>query len=100
MNRFAQIPGIPDGLPHGLTPILQAMKENIDALTGLSGIDKLAQAVKYGEVLTKDIVQQSVVAAGAAPTKAEFDLAVEDLQQLIQAHNYLASQLRGEKVGT
>lgn len=99
MNRFAQIPEIPDDLPQGLTTILQAMKQNLESLAGLRGVDKLSQAVKFGDVRVSDVAQQSMVAV-AAPTKAEFDKAVEDLESLARAHNYLAAQLRGEKVGT
>jgi hypothetical protein len=100
MSRFAQIPEIPSGLPHGLTPILQAMKQNLDSLAGLRGIDKLSQAVKFGDMRAADVEQQSAVAAGTPPTKAEFDKAVEDLENLTRAYNYLATQLRGEEVGT
>jgi hypothetical protein len=99
MSRFAQIPEIPSDLPQGLTTILQAIKQNLDSLAGLRGIDKLSQAVKFGDMQVSDVEQQSVVAV-AAPTKAEFDKAVEDLANLTKAYNYLAAQLRGEKVGT
>ena len=100
MRRFAQIPEIPDDLPQGLTTILQALKQNLDSLAGLRAIDKLSQAVKFGDVHVADVEQQSVAAAGSPPTKAEFDKAVEDLANLTKAYNYLATQLRGEEVGT
>jgi len=100
MNRFAQIPEIPDGLPAGLSPILQAIKQNLEALAGQSGLDKMAQAVKYGEVLVADIKLQAAAAAANPPTKTEFDKAVADLEELARLHNYLAAQLRGEEVGS
>lgn len=99
MSRFAPIPEIPAGLPGELLPILQAIKQNLDALTGQSGIDKVAQAVKYGDAQVADLAQQSAPSAGA-PTKTEFDAAVADIEAIIDAHNYLAAQLRGEEVGT
>ena len=100
MRRFAQVPEIPDDLPQGLTTILQAMKQNLESLAGLRGVDKLSQAVKFGDMKVSDVVQQSTVAAGSPPTKTEFDKAVEDIENLTKAHNYLAAQLRGEEVGT
>jgi hypothetical protein len=100
MSRFAQIPEIPDDLPQGLTTILQAMKQNLESLAGLRGVDRLSQAVKFGDMQVSDVAQQSTVAAGSPPTKAEFDKAVEDIENLTKTHNYLAAQLRGEKVGT
>jgi hypothetical protein len=68
MSRFAQIPDIPDGLPSGLSPILQALKQNLDSLAGLRGVDKLSQAVKYGEVQVADIAKAGSSAKTIATT--------------------------------
>lgn len=99
-DRFAPIGDIPADLPGGLTPILQAMKQNIEMLAGQTGVDKLSQAVTFGAVTVKDVTQDSTAAVGAAPTAAEFLKTVTDITQLTEAHNYLANQLRGEKAGS
>ena len=99
-GRFTSIGEIPADLPAGLSPILQAMKQNLEMLAGQIGTDKLARAVTFGAVTVKDVEQDSAEAAGDPPTAAEFALVIADIQQLAEAHNYLAAQLRGEEVGT
>lgn len=100
MSRFAPIAEIPEGLPAGLSPVLQSMKQNLELLTGQRGNDKLAEAVRYGDVSSAEVAQRSAVAVGDPPTKAEFDLLVEDMEELIARFNYLVAQLKGGEVGT
>lgn len=100
MSRFAQIPEIPAGLPEGLTPVLAAMKQNLELMAAQRGADRLSASVLYGAIKASEFTRTSAGAAGDPPTQAEFDAVVADLEQLATSYNYLLAQLRGEDVGT
>jgi len=99
VSRLVQIPDVPEGIQEPLAGYLAIMKQHIEVLSARTG-DKAAHAIKYGDVRVADAdPQQSAYSAGA-PTKAEFDAAVDDITSLRDRYNYVAALLRGEKVGS
>ena len=97
--HLVPIPEIPGTLDPATQAVLKAMKQNLDVLTGQAD-DRLYRALLHINLNVGDVDPQQSAYSAAAPTKSEFDKAIDDIAALRDRLNYLLARMRGEEPGT
>lgn len=112
--RFAAIPGIPqDGLTDWQFAAMSAMKENIELLIGVRGVDKSVRAIVGGQVTVENPPAQAMtrvtatgtgftISGASVPSLEDYGRLVlnvqtlaDDVANLRRTVNTLVNQLKG-----
>jgi hypothetical protein len=86
-------------VPADVAGVLKSLKQNVEVLAGLVGLDKIDRAIKYGEISISDADKLQSAQIVAAPTQTDYNNLQADVDMLRTRYNYLAAALRGESVG-